>query len=478
MEKYIDDSHIHEGHRGRMRAKLLSHGQRIFDTYELLEMLLYQVIPCKDTNPIAKRLLSAFGSLDGVLTSDKESLMGVSGVGERAAEFLISVGKLGDIIGAELLPRQTADFSNYETVGEFFVDYFSDIEERCVVALFLDNNMRPIEFKRLYNIEYESGGVKAKPFIDAALKNHASVIISAHNHPFGPFFPTQGDRATNSAITTAISMVGLLHAEHYIVCGRSYAGIGSIKDFTTRVFQTPALNDFLKGVQHAYTHNGGLRSSVMDRCSRGTVLAPCYNTADLDYFASLLSVISRSDADEVAKGLLIRYQTIENVITAHSAEVAEVSSEKHAFFLKLLAYITSRRVTDGFAAGKKYSQAQLAEYLKALYIGVSVEQAYLICFDRAERFICSIMLGEGTVNSSELIPRKAIENAVAKSACSVAIAHNHPFGNTTPSVDDVKSTNMLERLFRGCEIGFLGHYIVAGQRCEIIPPTEISHAEM
>lgn len=41
MEKYIDDSRIHEGHRGRMRAKLLSHGQRIFDTYELLEMLLY-----------------------------------------------------------------------------------------------------------------------------------------------------------------------------------------------------------------------------------------------------------------------------------------------------------------------------------------------------------------------------------------------------------------------------------------------------
>ena len=66
MKTYIDDSRVHDGHRGRMRSKLLAHGQRIFDTYELLEMLLYWVIPCRDTNPVAKNLLYAFGSLDGV----------------------------------------------------------------------------------------------------------------------------------------------------------------------------------------------------------------------------------------------------------------------------------------------------------------------------------------------------------------------------------------------------------------------------
>ena len=60
---YIEDKDIHKGHRARMRSKLESYGPRIFDTYELLEMLLYYVIPYRDTNPIAKRLLAAFGSL-------------------------------------------------------------------------------------------------------------------------------------------------------------------------------------------------------------------------------------------------------------------------------------------------------------------------------------------------------------------------------------------------------------------------------
>ena len=74
----IADSEIHSGHRGRMREKLLLHGARIFDTYELLEMLLYHSIPYKDTNPVAKRLLHRFGGLDGVFTASHEELCEVN----------------------------------------------------------------------------------------------------------------------------------------------------------------------------------------------------------------------------------------------------------------------------------------------------------------------------------------------------------------------------------------------------------------
>ena len=65
----LPDEKLHVGHRARMRRKFLSYGSRIFDTYELLEMLLYHAIPYKDTNPVAKRLLMEFGSLEGVLTA-------------------------------------------------------------------------------------------------------------------------------------------------------------------------------------------------------------------------------------------------------------------------------------------------------------------------------------------------------------------------------------------------------------------------
>ena len=61
---------VHKGHRSRMKEKLLTFGERIFHTYELLEMLLYYVIPYRDTNPISKALLKRFSGIDGVLSAN------------------------------------------------------------------------------------------------------------------------------------------------------------------------------------------------------------------------------------------------------------------------------------------------------------------------------------------------------------------------------------------------------------------------
>ena len=85
-----------------MRERFLSGGGRGMATYELLEMLLYYVIPYRDTKPTATELLERFGGLDGVLRASAESLAEVSGVGRVCAEFLRSVGRitlLDDLFG-------------------------------------------------------------------------------------------------------------------------------------------------------------------------------------------------------------------------------------------------------------------------------------------------------------------------------------------------------------------------------------------
>ena len=149
MEKFIDDGRIHEGHRERMRAKLIKHGQQIFDTYELLEMLLYRVIPYKDTNPVAKNLLYAFGDLDGVFRASRDELMQVRGIGERVADYLITVGGLADLIGSEFPSNSGIVISDYESAGKLFTAYFSGVTEKRVVAIFLDSSMRLIEMKKM-----------------------------------------------------------------------------------------------------------------------------------------------------------------------------------------------------------------------------------------------------------------------------------------------------------------------------------------
>lgn len=63
-----------KGHRSRMRLKILSKGAAILEDYEILEVLLYSIIPRKDTKPVAKQLLNQFGSLQNVLMANKDEL--------------------------------------------------------------------------------------------------------------------------------------------------------------------------------------------------------------------------------------------------------------------------------------------------------------------------------------------------------------------------------------------------------------------
>ena len=467
MEKLLADDQFYKGHRSRMRAKLLAHGQRIFDTYELLEMLLYNVVPYKDTKPIAKQLLSLFGDLEGVFSASREDLMRVSGIGERASEFISLVGELSQIIGAELLPKESLASADYQSVGERLVHYFYGSEEKQVVAIFFDSSMRPIGVKKLYDLDYESGGVKAKAFVDEAIRRRSAVVVTAHNHPYGPFYPTPGDRETNTLVTEALAMAGVLHAEHYIVSGDSYAGMGSLKNFQSKLSQSTEVSEFMQASERSDGER--FKVSSIDHAGVDTdkLLFGGY-TDCFDYFVRLLSYCEGKGAEQTARAILSRYLTVENSFTASVGELKEICGEKCTAYLKLLAYVISRRETDKFKLGRSHNKREISDYLKALFLGESVEKIYLISFDGEGRTIAVNMLAEGTVNSSEITPRKAIETAIYASAASVSLAHNHPFGTTKPSRDDMDLTKHFTSLFATCDIRLLDHYIVAGQLCDTI----------
>ena len=234
---------VHKGHRQRMRRKFSDFGSRVFDTYELLEMLLYNTVPVKDTNPIAKRLLKRFGSLDGVLSADVDSLREVEGVGAKTAEMIVLAGELLERCENERGDStDKPEISNYEELGEYLVNYYGGREDKSILFLSFDNRMKLIAVDELYQLDFSSGAVVPKPFLDAAVFRSASVAVIAHNHPFGPLYPTEGDRQTNLMLQNALDTVGVLLAEHVIVSGNSY--VGFMTHLNSMFSQTPELSRF------------------------------------------------------------------------------------------------------------------------------------------------------------------------------------------------------------------------------------------
>lgn len=456
MPMSIADKDIHKGHRSRMRAKLASYGPRIFDTYELLEMLLYYVIPYKDTNPIAKRLLEAFGSLDGVLSADVKELSRIDGIGARCAEFIHAAGGIMYEDMTMSFGYHVDVFDDYNFAGAYMTDYLARSEAKICVAL-LDNGMRLIDVVDIPGSDFSSGAVKPRYFIDAALSCGATVAIIAHEHEYGALFPTEGDMATDKLIRSELSKLGVVVAEHYIVGGSRYVGL--------RLGLSIRVCDPIDGLERFYESIPVMAGYTEIHIGKNEPVSKkvlCY--AENNPLAKLICTFLGDDkATRACDSLFRRYGRLSTILSEDTEEIMRVGGigMSTALFIKLIGYLHSRRITDLFELGKTYSSDEIEEYLKGIYVGLSRETVYVLSFDSKGRLTGSDFVGEGTVGASDVYPRKLLETAIRARASSVILAHNHPMGCVKPSKDDAFAMVKFSELFRGAGIKLLGHYIVA-----------------
>jgi len=66
----------------------------------------------------------------------------------------------------------------------------------------------------------------------------------------------------------------------------------------------------------------------------------------------------------------------------------------------------------------------------------------------------------GTVNGVEVHPRDIFRVAIARNAVSIIVAHNHPSGDTEPSLDDRALTRKISEAGKLLGIPLLDHIIV------------------
>ena len=422
------ESQIHLGHRERMKRKLVTYGAEIFDTYELLEMLLYSVIPVRDTNPVAKMLLMELGGLDGVLRATGDELTSVRGVGAATANFISTAGALPMM--APFATSSVRKLTDYNEIGEYIVGYCLDKTDYVVSVLLLDNSMRPIRTIDVYNCDYGKGNVRCKPFLDLAISLGASCAVTFHNHPYGPFFPNHSDLVTHKIMTEGFKRSGITLLDHFLVSGRGYIRIGRL---STNVTAGDGIAD-----------DFGIVSIKSDVSPRRLDLGERLDTGR-DYLESYLShrPSSKNNCTSLADQLINRYHTLENVLSREYSELEEICGNA-AVGLKLLAYVTSRRYTDESRPGKKLGE-WISDYFKWYYFGMSVETVSLALFDKSKKLISVVKISEGTVNASDILPRRAMETAAKAKASYAVMAHNHPGGTSLASDEDVYATAVMAK---------------------------------
>jgi len=208
------------GHRQRLREKLSAEPKALAD-YELLELLLGQVLPRRDTKPLAKTLVARFGTLRGVLTARPEALCEVKGFGESLAGHWALLGEVFARLG-EAQVREKQVFSGPEVVAEAARARIGHLAvEEFWVAL-VDNKNRLMAWERVGKGTVDETPVYPREVLALALKHQASGLILAHNHPGGDPSPSVQDRELTRRIARAAEELGLRVLDHLIVTEASH----------------------------------------------------------------------------------------------------------------------------------------------------------------------------------------------------------------------------------------------------------------
>ena len=178
----------------------------------------------------------------------------------------------------------------------------------------------------------------------------------------------------------------------------------------------------------------------------------------------LISSAGFKGAEETAEKLFRHFYTLDGILAADPETLAKCVGERAAVLVKLTAALISRRAYDKFAFGERHLPEEIKELLVALFRGRSVETLYLVSINENGAVTSCELVGEGTVNSASILPRKLLERAVKNRARSVVIAHNHPAGIETPSEEDVIFTSTVRSVLECAGIELAAHYVVAGSR--------------
>lgn len=211
------------GHRQRLRERLLSGGADAFHDHELLEYILALTIPRRDTKPLAKRLISTFGSYSAVLTAEPDSLR-AAGLSEAAVAAIKFVQASAVRMLQAAVHKQPVITSWQSLLDYLHASMAHGIREQFRV-LFLNSRSMVIRDDVMSEGTVNYAAVYVREVIKRALDVGATGLILAHNHPSGDPNPSHDDIRMTREIMEAGRRLGITVHDHVIVGNRGFKSL-------------------------------------------------------------------------------------------------------------------------------------------------------------------------------------------------------------------------------------------------------------
>ena len=196
------DTPHYAGHRARLRERLLKDSTALAD-YEILELLLGYALLRRDTKPLAKELLSRFGSIRGVLDALPAEMQQVGGVGEGVAALRL------------LLREMMARYAEAPMRERKVLCTPRDVAQMVIPRL--SGSPHEELWERLARGTVGMVPCYPRDILERVLQRKASGFFLVHNHPGGTPKASPEDIEMTRNIQRIATSMGLRLLDHLIV---------------------------------------------------------------------------------------------------------------------------------------------------------------------------------------------------------------------------------------------------------------------
>jgi len=210
--------HGAEGHRSRMRDRLLTAGPDSLADHEMLEMILFLALPRRDTKPIARALLARFGTFSNVIAAPLSDLLHIDGLGEAGAAA-VKVVQAASLRLIRASVKEKPVFSNWDLLIGYLTAALAHEVVEQVRVLFLDTRNRLIADEVLGQGTINQAPVYPRQVVKRALELHATALILVHNHPSGDPTPSREDVGMTLEVRRAAEALGIKLFDHVVIGG-------------------------------------------------------------------------------------------------------------------------------------------------------------------------------------------------------------------------------------------------------------------
>jgi DNA repair protein RadC len=208
---------VHDGHRARVRQRVLEEGIAHLPVHNVLEILLFFSRPRGDTNELAHRILDRYhGDLAAVCDAPYEDLLSVEGVGENTAFLLKLLPQLSAYYRMARI-RDGLALNCDDAIREYFIPMFYGKHNEELHIVCLDTALRPISEMTVSEGSLTAAPLNIRRIVEAAINSHAAAVVMAHNHPSGTPYPSRNDVVATQKVKDALELVDVVLVDHIIV---------------------------------------------------------------------------------------------------------------------------------------------------------------------------------------------------------------------------------------------------------------------